>query len=150
MLLGSFYNTLDPQRRVTIPKSLRSELGQNPIITRGLDGGIFLFPESHWTQFVNNLEQQSFTKKHVRDFLRLMTNDAFSGSPDSLGRLTLPPSLAQLAGIERDVVVVGSLQYVEIWDRDRYHAYLEGVSKNAESISEAMEWSEDAHQRTQE
>jgi MraZ protein len=148
MLLGSFYNTLDPQRRVTIPKSLRSELGQNPIITRGLDGGIFLFPESHWTQFVNNLEQQSFTKKNVRDFLRYMTNDAFSGSPDSLGRLTLPPNLAQAAGIERDIVVVGSLQYVEIWDRDRYHAYLQGVSERAEAISEELEWSTDAHPGT--
>lgn len=145
MLLGSFYNTLDAQRRVTIPKTLRSELGESPIVTRGLDGGIFVFPESYWTQFVNNLEQQSFTKKRVRDFLRYMTNEAFRGSPDSLGRLTLPQTLADQAELKRDVVVVGSLKYVEIWDRDRYHAYLETVTQQAEEISEEMEWSQNAH-----
>ncbi len=144
MLLGSYYNTLDAQRRVTIPKALRADLGGNPIITRGLDGGIFLFPESQWTQFVNNLEQQSFTKKHTRDFLRYMTNQAFGGAPDTLGRLTLPEPLAVSAGISRDVVVVGSLQYVEIWDRDRYHAYLDGMSEKAEEIAESMEWGSDA------
>ncbi len=122
---------------------MRGELGSAPILTRGLDGGLFLLPEPFWSSLVNNLENQPFTKKRARDFLRLMSNDAYPVEPDRLGRITIPEALAKLAGLGKDIVVVGSLQYAEVWDRDRYHQYLESIADQAEEIAESLEWGED-------
>lgn len=92
---------------------------------------------------MNNLEHQPFTKKRARDFMRLLSNDAYEVTPDSLGRITLPQSLAEAFGLQKDVVIVGSLQYIEIWDRERYHAYLDTISETAEDIAESLEWKDD-------
>lgn len=143
MLLGKSYHLLDLQRRVTIPKSMRGELGATPILTRGLDGGLLLLPETFWSEFVNNLETQPFTKKRSRDFIRLISNEAAAVEPDRLGRITISESLAQLARLQKDVVIVGSLRYVEIWDREKYHEYVDGLSGEAEAIAESLEWDGD-------
>lgn len=140
MLIGKAYNSLDTQRRVTIPKNMRTQLGNQAVLTRGLDGGIFLLPESYWQTLVNNLTQQPFTKKGSRDFWRYLSNDAYPVEPDSLGRITVPESLAEAAQLNKDVVVIGSLQYIEIWDRDRYHSYLDQLAENTEEIAENLPW----------
>lgn len=143
MLVGKSYHSLDAQRRLTIPKHMRTNLGDEPMLTRGLDGGVFLLPQSFWNTLVNNLEHQPFTKKRSRDFLRLLSNDAYSVAPDSLGRITIPESLAEAFALKRDAVVVGSLQYIEIWDRERYHTYLDTIANSAEEIAESMEWKDE-------
>lgn len=143
MLIGKSYHSVDAQRRVTIPKSMRASLGEDPILTRGLDGGVFLFPQPQWLSLVKNLENQPFTKRQTRDFLRLISNEAYPVSIDSLGRMTLPESLSQLAQLTKDVVVVGSLQYAEIWDRDIYHEYLDQLENKAEEIAENLPWKEE-------
>lgn len=146
MLIGKAYNSLDTQRRVTVPKNMRTQLGAQAILTRGLDGGIFLLPENYWQSLVNNLTQQPFTKKGARDFWRYLSNDAYPVEPDGLGRITVPESLAEFAHLQKDVVVIGSLQYIEIWDRARYHTYLDLLAENAEEIAENLPWEgNDAH-----
>jgi len=140
MLIGKAYNSLDTQRRVTIPKGMRTQLGSQAVLTRGLDGGIFLLPESYWQLLVNNLTQQPFTKKGARDFWRYLSNDAYPVEPDNLGRITVPESLSEFAQLQKEVVVVGSLQYIEIWDLKRYHEYLDNLTQNAEEIAENLPW----------
>jgi MraZ protein len=140
MLIGKSYNNLDGQRRLTIPKSMRQTLGDQAILTRGLDGGLFLFPQPKWLSLVNKLENQPFTKKQTRDFWRVMTNHAYPVSLDNLGRLTVPEDLAVMAGLTKNVVVVGSLQYIEIWEREQYHTYLDNLDQQAETIAESIEW----------
>lgn len=142
MLIGKSYHLLDSQRRVTIPKGLRGELGENPILTRGFDGGLFLVPEPFWHALLKNLDNQPFTKKRARDFWRLLSNDASRVEPDRLGRITVTEPLSALAQLKKEVVVVGSLQYVEIWDRDLYHHYLDSLSGQAEEIAESLDWGE--------
>ncbi len=144
MLIGTSYHTLDSQRRITVPKGMRGSLGNTPVLTRGLDGGVFLFPEAFWNKLVNNLEHQPFTKQKARNFLRLFSNDAYVVEPDKVGRITVPDTLAQSYGLNKDVVVVGSLQYVEIWDREKYHRHLDSIQDKAEEIAESLEWEEHA------
>ena len=142
MLLGKSYHLLDSQRRVTIPKTMRGELGGSPILTRGFDGGLLLLPEPFWISLVNNLDTQPFTKRKTRDFLRVISNDAYPLEPDKLGRVTIDETLATLAQLKKDVVIVGSLRYAEIWDRDAYHAYVDNLTENAAEIAESLEWGE--------
>ena len=148
MLLGKAYNSLDTQRRLISPKTTRAQLGSTSVLTRGLDGGLFLLPSDYWQKLVNNLTQLPFTKKRARDFWRYLSNDAYEIATDNLGRITVPPSLAEFAQLQKDVVVVGSMQYIEIWDQQKYHQYLDEINKNAEEITEELPWEEGTYART--
>lgn len=138
MLLGKYYHTIEANGRISLPKQFRSE-HEHWIVTRGLDGGLFLFPEQVFQQELNQLGERSFTQKRNRDFVRLMTNEAKQVSPDNTGRVQLPEYLIEFAGLKKDVVIVGSLNKLEVWDRARYHQYLDQVEPAAEEIAESLD-----------
>ena len=139
MLLGKYYHTIEANGRVSLPKQFRTEY-KNWIVTRGLDGGLFMFGEEVFQQELNQLEERSFTQKRNRDFVRLMTNEAKQVTPDSTGRVQLPEYLISFAGLTKDVVIVGSLNKVELWDRDKYHQYLAQLEPEAEAIAESLDY----------
>ncbi len=138
MLIGRYYHHLESKGRLSLPKSFR-EQAPNWIITRGLDGSLFLFPESTFQSEIDQLANKPFTKQAHRDFIRLITNDATLVTPDSLGRITLPEYLIQSANLSKQLVIVGSLSRVEIWDQDTYHLYLAKIESNAENIAESLD-----------
>ncbi len=137
MFLGTFYHTLETNRRVTLPKAFRDE-SANWIISRGFDGGLLLFPESQFAEELKRLETSAISKKDNRDLLRLLTNEATLVAPDSLGRIQLPEYLTKFAGLNENIVITGSLHYVEIWDRDLYHQYLERIEPTVQEIAERI------------
>jgi MraZ protein len=148
MFIGKAYNSFDGQRRVIVPKHMRGHLGSAAILTKGLDGGLFLLPQDYWSKLVNNLTHLPFTKKRARDFWRYLSNDAYEVQPDNLGRITIPAPLAEFAGIVKDIVVVGSIEYIELWDTTKYHTYLDTIMQNAEEIAEELPWEEGEHAHT--
>lgn len=137
MFLGRYYHTLESKGRLSLPKKFR-EAEENWIITRGLDGGLFLFRAEEFADQLRNLPQRTFTSKQHRDFLRLMANEAQAVSVDANGRVQLPEYLIDFAHLQKEVVVVGSLSWVEIWDRTRYHTYLAELEPQAEEIAESL------------
>lgn len=137
MFIGRYYYTLEENRRLSLPKKFR-EVEKNWIVTRGLDGGLFLFRVQGFEQELNQLSKRTFTKKTHRDLIRLMTNDAHQISVDDNGRVSLPEYLTEFAHLTKQVVVVGSYSRVEIWDRDQYHQYLEKIESQAEEIAEGL------------
>jgi len=148
MFIGRYYHTVEDKGRLSLPKPLRETAQQQLnstqdepswIVTRGLDGGLFLFLEKTFQQQLADLADRTFTKKHNRDFLRLMTNDAQQVITDGQGRINLPQYLADQAQIKKQVVIVGSFQYVEIWSVEVYHSYLDQLSPQAEQIAEKLE-----------
>ena len=128
MFVGTYYHTLEDQNRVSVPKMFRSELGSGSVVTKGLDGCLFIFTPESWTKLVDKLSSLPLTSKPARDFLRLLTYNAAPLTTDKLGRTHLPENLIKLAGIKKDVVFAGALSRVEIWDKATYHAYLETLS----------------------
>lgn len=137
MFIGKYYHTIEEKGRVSLPKSFR-ELEKQWVITRGLDGGLFLFPAKSFQKQVQTLNQLGFTKKAHRDFVRLLTNDAESLEADTQGRITIPEYLRAAAQLTKQVVIVGSFERVEIWDVDTYHAYLDTIADHAEEIAEQI------------
>jgi MraZ protein len=137
MLLGRYYHTLEQKGRVSLPKTFR-DFAQNWVITRGLDGGLFLIPLESFQKELEVLEARSFTKKAHRDFIRLMTNDALEVTPDAQGRVQLPEYLITFARLTRDLVVVGSHTRVEIWDRTAYHDYIDALEPTAAQVAESL------------
>jgi len=137
MFIGKYYHTIEEKGRVSLPKSFR-ELEKQWVITRGLDGGLFLFPQKNFQEQVQTLNQLGFTKKAHRDFVRLLTNDAESVEADGQGRVTIPEYLRAAAQLTKQVVIVGSFERVEIWDMEKYHVYLENIAGKAEEIAEQI------------
>lgn len=137
MFLGTYYHTLEEHRRVSIPKAFR-QIEENWIVTRGLDGGLYLIPMESFESEMRTLEARTFTKKRNRDFIRLMTNEAQMVSPDANGRIQLPEYLTNRANLRKELVIIGSLNRVEIWDRETYHQYVDTIDARAEEIAEQL------------
>lgn len=138
MFLGRYYHTLEAHGRVSLPKKFRLTT-QNWTVTRGLDGGLFVFTSEAFTNQVMSWAHRSFTRKNHRDLVRLFTNTAEDVTTDANGRIQLSEYLVTLAGLTKDIVIVGSSEYLEIWDRDKYHTYLSLLEPQAEALAEELE-----------
>jgi len=138
MFIGKYYHTLESQGRVSLPKKMRDQ-AKTWVITRGLDGGLFIYPEETYLIEISKLQQASMTKKTHRDLVRLFSNEAVEVSPDKQGRIALPEYLIEFANLSKEVVLVGSVSKIEVWDRERYHFYSSELENQAEEISEKYE-----------
>ena len=144
MFIGKYYFNLEEKGRLSLPKEFRQN-NDSWIVTRGLDGGLFLYRENDFEKQLEKLLSRTFTKKIHRDFVRLLTNEAKSITPDKNGRVQLPEYLISFANLKKAVVVVGSLEKIEIWDRDIYHNYIDTIESTAEEIAERLEENEQTH-----
>lgn len=135
MLIGTYYHTLETNGRVSLPKPFRDEQ-KNWIVTRGLDGCLFLLKPEQFAQELAEITTRTFTSKDTRDLTRLFANEAKEVTADKTGRVQLPEYLTAFAKLSKNVVLVGSVTRVEIWDRERYHAYLALVEPQAEELAE--------------
>jgi MraZ protein len=138
MFVGTYYHTLEDQGRVSVPKSFRTELSPGSVITKGLDGCLFIFTAESWTKLTEKLQNLPLTSKPARDFLRLLTYNAIPLDTDKLGRTRLPETLTKLAGIKKDVVFAGALTRVEIWDKATYHAYVENLTAQESELESSL------------
>jgi len=137
MLIGKYYHHLENKGRLSLPAKFR-EVSRAWIVTRGLDGCLFLLQESNFKQELDKIAQSSLTKKANRDLLRLMTNEASELEVDDNGRVNLPNYLIEFANLKKEVVVVGSLNHLEIWDQEKYHNYIDQIESQAEDIAESI------------
>jgi MraZ protein len=87
---------------------------------------------------MEKLQNKAFTKRANRDFIRLMTNEAQEVEVDPNGRIQIPEYLRATAQLTKNVVIVGSFERIEIWDVEKYHTYIDQISKNAEEIAEQV------------
>ncbi len=138
MFIGKYYHSLEAKGRVSLPKSFR-EAGAHWVVSRGLDGGLFVYTKKDFATEAAALATKTFTKKKYRDFVRLMTNEAHEVTTDATGRIQLPEYLIAQAGLEKAVVLVGSLERIEIWDRERYHTYIDALENQVEKLAEELE-----------
>jgi MraZ protein len=139
MFIGTYYHTLESQNRVSVPKTFRSELTSGSVITYGLDGCLFIFTADSWSKLVNKLETLPLTSKPARDFLRLLTYHATPLDTDKLGRTHLPDNLLSVSGISKEIVFAGALTRVEVWDKARYHTYVDGLASQSGELESALQ-----------
>lgn len=138
MFIGTYYHQLDEKNRVSVPKSFRENLTPGSVITKGLDGCLFIFTAESWNKLVDKLQTLPLTSKPARDFLRLLTYNATPLDTDKLGRTHLPENLIQLSGITKDVVFAGALTRVEIWSKESYHAYVDGLAASESELESSL------------
>lgn len=136
--VGTYYHTLEDQGRISVPKSFRSGLGDGGVVTKGLDGCLFIFAKTEWDQLTSKLEALPLGQKNARDFLRLIMYNAASIEFDNLGRTRIPTPLTDSVSIKKDVVFVGTLGRIEVWDKMTYHAYFDKLSERETELSESL------------
>lgn len=138
MFIGRYYHNLESKGRLSIPKQFRQELKSGGVITRGLDGCLFLFPASSWRKLSNKLASLPLTSPQARQFTRLLVQSATPLDLDQQGRTLIPQHLRQTANLDKKVVVAGALTRIEIWDRDLYHQHLDNLEKQTGQIEEQL------------
>ncbi len=136
MFMGEYQHSLDTKGRLIIPAKFREELGDGAVVTRGLDNCLFLFPQPEWKLLEEKLKTLPLTKSDARQFVRFFFSGAAECDQDKQGRIMLPANLRTYSEIEKDVVVIGVSNRIEIWSQARWTAYMEQAETSYESIAE--------------
>ncbi len=135
MFRGEYEYTLDDKGRLVLPRRFRGALGERFVATRGFDGCVVLYPESEWAQVEDKLRSEPLAN---RRFVRYLLGSAVECELDRQGRFLLPPPLREHAGIDREVVVVGLINKVEVWSKDRWQQYLQSTAQDEASLLEGL------------
>ena len=138
MFIGEYKHTIDPKKRLAIPVKFRKELGGKAVLTRGLDGCLFIFPMKEWEQLAEKLGKLPFGKQDSRGFARLLLAGALEVKFDQLGRILVPDFLKDYAALKKEVVIAGLFNKLEIWDEARWFSYKANLEKNSDRIAEKL------------
>ncbi|OGY91095.1 MAG: cell division/cell wall cluster transcriptional repressor MraZ [Candidatus Komeilibacteria bacterium RIFCSPLOWO2_01_FULL_52_15] len=138
MLLGEFRHTLDDKNRLAIPSKFKSVLKTGAFITKGLDECLFLYPMKTWQALATKISQLPISQSRSRAFARMMLAGAMEATLDGQGRINVPEYLKQYAHLNKQVIVAGLYDRVEIWDADTWLRYKQHTEKESGSIAETL------------
>ena len=119
-VLGEYSYAVDHKGRLVIPPKFREFLGNSFIVTKGLDGCLFVFPEEEWEEFENKLMKLPLSDRDARMFTRFFFAGATECTLDKQGRITVPVVLREFAQLDKTAVIVGVTNRIEIWDEARW------------------------------
>ena len=136
MVMGEYNHTIDAKGRLISPSKFREVLGDEFVVTKGMDGCLFVFDDPEWQAFEEKLRALPMIDKEARQFTRFFLAGAASVEVDKQGRILLPAVLREFAGITKDAVLVGVGSRVEIWSKDRWEGTV--TYQDMEEISRHM------------
>lgn len=136
-LSGEFTHSIDIKGRVTIPARFREELGEQFVITKGTDHCLLVFSLEMWNAFEEELQSLP-RNRAARDYLRHMIGSAEILEPDKMGRCLISQALRSYAGLEKEVVLTGVLDRIEVWDKENWDRRMEEVSEHIDEIGESL------------
>lgn len=135
---GQYNHNIDAKGRLIIPNKLRGDLGDSFVLTRGLDGCLYGFPNDEWKIFEDNLRKISGASGDGRKVKEYFMANAQDMEFDSQGRIIIPPHLRNFAKLTKEVAIVGNLEKIEIWDAAIWTSRQTSIEENVEDILENM------------
>ena len=138
MLLGEYEHSLDDKNRLTLPARLREQLGDRVVVTRGLDGCLYVYSAAAWEQMANRVGALDPLSGEARTMQRFFFASGSEGELDKQGRIVIPATLLESAGIGREVTVTGIYDHLEIWDRAAWRTQRQTVEGSAEDVAERL------------
>ncbi|RJQ35446.1 division/cell wall cluster transcriptional repressor MraZ [Candidatus Parcubacteria bacterium] len=138
MFIGEYEHTLDEKKRISLPKAFRTALGKKMVITRGLDNCLFIYSLKNWERVAAKLGSLSFAGADTRGFNRFMLSGAVEVEVDAAGRILISEHQRAFAGLKREVIFAGLSDRVEVWDKARWHEYIQRIEKNADALGERL------------
>ena len=138
MFMSEYNHTLDTKGRLIIPAKFREVLGEEFVVSKGMDGCLFVYANDDWNAFEQKLTSLPLINKEARQFARFFLAGAATVEVDKQGRILLPASLRTHVGIDKDVVLAGMMERIEIWDKDRWEqaTNIDDMNEIAEMMAE--------------
>ena len=137
MFIGEYEHSVDVKGRVIMPVKLREDIGETFILTKGLDGCLFAYSQTEWTNFEEKLKTLPLTNKNAREFVRFFLSGAIECEIDKQGRFLIPSNLRDYAKLDKEIVILGVGTRIEIWNKQTWQKDTENIS--ADEIAENMD-----------
>ncbi len=138
MFMGEYHHSIDDKGRLIIPAKFREELGEKFVITRGIENCLFVYPMPNWNNITQKLEALPFTKKDARQFVRFFLSGATNAEFDKQGRINITPPLINYAKIEKECVIIGTGDRLEIWSLEDWNNFFDSAKDNMSDIAENL------------
>ena len=138
MLLGEFHHNIDDKGRLVVPTKFREELGIEFIITRGIEKCLYVYSLEEWEKLVSKLNTLPFTKKVTRTFTRFFYSGATACVFDKSGRMSITSPLVSYAGLDKECIIIGVNDHLEIWDSKAFNEFMVDNSDIIEDIAESL------------
>ena len=136
--MGEFAHNIDRKGRLIMPAKFRDELGERVVVNRGLDGCLYVYTMEQWEVVYAKLSTLPTTKKDARKYQRLMLSKASECELDGQGRILIPSNLVKLAGLEKECMIIGVANHIEVWAKDKWESMEEEEDGSFEEIAESL------------
>jgi MraZ protein len=137
MFMGEYHYSIDDKGRITIPSKFRYELGEKFIVTRGLDNCLFIYTMTEWNQIITKYRELPYTK-NARDFMRFFLSGATESEFDRQGRINISTPLMKYADLNKECVIIGVNDRLEVWSKDRWINFIETNEENLSDIADSL------------
>lgn len=138
MFMGEYHHNIDDKNRLVIPANFRETLGENFILTRGLEHCLYVYTMDEWNKIVNKLSTLPFTKKDARTFIRSFFSAAANCTLDRQGRISVTSQQALYADIKKECVIIGANDRIEIWSKELWDKFNLEYSDLLEDVAEHL------------
>jgi MraZ protein len=142
---GEFHFSLDSKKRISIPSAMRKMLAPEAegvlVFTRGFEGCVYVYPNDEWKRLTKKLNSLDSFNVKVRDFIRLFVGPAYKTIMDNQGRVLLPDTILQMAKIDKDILLLGSLNKWELWNPRLYMKYMQENNPSMENLAQDINFS---------
>lgn len=138
MFIGEYRHSIDDKGRLALPSKFRSSLKNGAIVTRGLDGCLYVYTAAEWKKLAVKLAELPMSKSNSRAFARLMLAGAMDVTLDKQGRAVLPDYLRKYAGLTKNIIVAGLYNHLELWDEASWEKYKSKTEKESGNIAEQL------------
>ena len=139
MFIGEYQYNLDEKGRLFIPVSYKNQIGAKLIVARGLEQCLYIYTTTEWEKLISKISDLSFTKKSNREFSRMFLSGAFEYEIDSKGRVNLDTKLLSHANLQKECILIGAGNRIEIWSQEIWNKYYEEHEEIIEEISEELD-----------
>jgi len=138
MFIGEYHHTIDEKGRIIIPAKFREDLGDSFIITRGIENCLFVYPLENFKRITDKLSSLPFTKKDARNFSRFFMSGATNVELDKQGRVNVATPLINYAKLEKDCVIIGTGDRLEIWSQEEWDSFFNSSKDIMSDIAENL------------
>lgn len=138
MFMGEYHHTIDEKGRIIVPAKFRGELKEQFVVTRGLESCLFVYSMDEWNNIVKKLNTLPFTKKDARNFSRFFLSGATIVELDKQGRINIASTLTSYAGLEKDCIIIGVGERLEIWNEKTWNEFLDTNIEDMSMIAENL------------
>ncbi|MCR1898012.1 division/cell wall cluster transcriptional repressor MraZ [Irregularibacter muris] len=138
MFIGEYQHNIDNKGRMIIPSKFREGLGEHFVLTKGLDGCLFVYSIDEWKILEEKLRSLPLTSKDARAFVRFFFAGATECEFDKQGRIVIPGNLREYAGIVKEAIIIGVSNRLEVWSKEKWLDYNDDEDLSYDAIAEKM------------